>query len=255
MAAGSAIDTVAQPLQPRSSIKHRTKSVFCPDSGAVIHPARRTHSGLGSTHKTSEEARSLSCLASLLKPILGNDAKQCAERLLHRFGTTARVMNATKEALQNTLSDLPAATEAILATRELARVAQDEQLVGKPFRPSDKAFQRYLIDQIDKPHFESLFAVFLDSDGLLLKAELAASGSRNTLLANFRTLTHRALDLSCSEIVLAHNHPSGSCIPSQEDVVATNQLKAILQIVDVRLGDHLIVSRNRIFSMRLGRLL
>jgi DNA repair protein RadC len=50
-----------------------------------------------------------------------------------------------------------------------------------------------------------------------------------------------ALQLNAAAIILAHNHPSGDSKPSDQDIELTNKLKNILQVIDVRVLDHLVV--------------
>ena len=53
-------------------------------------------------------------------------------------------------------------------------------------------------------------------------------------------------------MILAHNHPSGSSEPSLSDIRATKALMRLLEQVDVKLIDHLVVARNCVTSMREG---
>jgi DNA repair protein RadC len=50
-------------------------------------------------------------------------------------------------------------------------------------------------------------------------------------------------------VVLAHNHPSGVAEPSRADEVLTQTLKSALQLVDVRVLDHLVVGQGQVVSM------
>jgi DNA repair protein RadC len=59
----------------------------------------------------------------------------------------------------------------------------------------------------------------------------------------------RALELNAGAVILAHNHPSGVAEPSRADEVLTQTLKSALQLVDVRVLDHLVVGRGGVVSM------
>ncbi|MGN6495755.1 MAG: JAB domain-containing protein, partial [Tsuneonella sp.] len=52
--------------------------------------------------------------------------------------------------------------------------------------------------------------------------------------------------------LLAHNHPSGDCRPSEEDVAATRHLAAVGAALELELVDHVIVTRHRALSLRAG---
>ncbi|MBQ5608053.1 MAG: JAB domain-containing protein, partial [Oscillospiraceae bacterium] len=58
-----------------------------------------------------------------------------------------------------------------------------------------------------------------------------------------------ALNVNAVSVVLAHNHPSGVALPSEEDVLTTKRLYAALQAVDVVLADHIVVCRDDFVSI------
>ncbi|HET9643614.1 MAG TPA: JAB domain-containing protein, partial [Burkholderiaceae bacterium] len=58
----------------------------------------------------------------------------------------------------------------------------------------------------------------------------------------------RAMSLNAAALVLAHNHPSGFAEPSRADEYLTQALKQALQLVDVRVLDHLVVGREGVVS-------
>jgi DNA repair protein RadC len=64
-----------------------------------------------------------------------------------------------------------------------------------------------------------------------------------------REVVLRALHHHAAAVVLAHNHPSGAAQPSRADEALTQTLKAALSLVDVRVLDHFIVTRERAASM------
>jgi DNA repair protein RadC len=66
-------------------------------------------------------------------------------------------------------------------------------------------------------------------------------GSVNCATVHPREVVKEALRLNAAAVVLAHNHPSGDSTPSPQDIELTKKLKDILQVIDVRVLDHLIV--------------
>jgi len=63
-----------------------------------------------------------------------------------------------------------------------------------------------------------------------------------------REIVKRALALNAAAVVLAHNHPSGAAEPSRADELLTQTVRAALQLVDVRVLDHLIVGNGAVLS-------
>jgi DNA repair protein RadC len=54
-------------------------------------------------------------------------------------------------------------------------------------------------------------------------------------------VVREALQLNAAAVVLAHNHPSGDPSPSKEDITLTNRLTDVLEVIDVRVLDHLVI--------------
>ena len=63
-----------------------------------------------------------------------------------------------------------------------------------------------------------------------------------------REVARRALELNSAAVIFAHNHPSGAAEPSRADEFLTQSLKSALQLVDVRVLDHLVVGRGEVVS-------
>ena len=63
-----------------------------------------------------------------------------------------------------------------------------------------------------------------------------------------REVVKESLQLNAAAVILAHNHPSGAAEPSRADEYLTQTLKTALQLVDVRVLDHLVVTTNAVVS-------
>jgi len=98
-------------------------------------------------------------------------------------------------------------------------------------------------------------AVFLDAaQGWAGDAPLGMGGE-TTLSLRMRSLLGEALRRDAAGLILAHSHPSGQCRPSGRDITATRRLAEIARALDITLVDHLIFTRDAVYSMRAGGLL
>ena len=194
-------------------------------------------------------------MASLLTPLLGGQADPVASILLERFGTLANILGASPEALRGALRSQPDIAEALVACQALLRIGSLEQLVGEPVQVGDTRLSRYLVAELQNPSEERLQAIFLDESNRYIRDERICQGTRDALSLRMRHLLHRALDLGASGLIVAHNHPSGSAQPSARDYEATRSLEAIAAPLDIRLLDHCIVARGKVYSMALERFL
>ncbi len=97
---------------------------------------------------------------------------------------------------------------------------------------------------------EQFVVFYLDAQYRQLKKELISVGSLTESLVHPREVFEPAVRLSCAAIILAHNHPSGSLIPSQEDMSLTKRLVDAGRLLGIEVLDHIIVSKDGFFSMK-----
>ena len=74
-------------------------------------------------------------------------------------------------------------------------------------------------------------------------------GGINNVEVNLRKIVEQVINTNATSVILAHNHPSGVAIPSTEDRVVTEQVAAVLDSLNVRLYDHIIVAGADCLSM------
>lgn len=194
-------------------------------------------------------------LETYLRPLIGGAADAVSKQLIARFGTVARAIEASPEALADALAGHESAAAAIFAARRLMQFAANEQLVGSPVQAADMRFHAYLRAMLQHPVEERMHAIFLDRNDIFIAGENVARGSAGALMMRVRHVVHRALDLCASRILIAHNHPSGSSMPSEVDRRSTQDFIAIANAIDLEIVDHLIVTTDEIYSMRKGRAL
>jgi DNA repair protein RadC len=96
---------------------------------------------------------------------------------------------------------------------------------------------------------ERFGVLFLDSRHAVIGFEVLFEGTLAQTAVYPREVVRRALQLNAGAVILAHNHPSGAAAPSRADEVLTQTLKASLQLVDVRVIDHLVIGWPGVCSM------
>jgi len=164
-----------------------------------------------------------------------------SRRLLAHFGSLRRVLNATPPELAaiRGVGDVRLAT--LKALRELARRYFEETLpVGEAIRsPSDT--ETFLLAKLrDRPH-EVFCCLYLDNRHRVLRFEELFRGTIDGTSVYPREVVKQALSVNAAAIILAHNHPSGVAEPSQADERITKRVKMALELVDIRLLDHLVI--------------
>lgn len=97
---------------------------------------------------------------------------------------------------------------------------------------------------------ESMWVICFDPHLRPIGLFKVASGSSDYCEANIRGIFQRALMTGADQIAVWHNHPSGVLSPSDVDLSITKRLIEAGFIIDIRLVDHMIVSRNGYYSIR-----
>jgi DNA repair protein RadC len=180
----------------------------------------------------------------------GRGVLQMAQEVLASFGGLSGLLHAQPDSLKRIHGLGGNAKRAELsAVIELARRALAQQLREREFFASAAEVKAYLQLQLaSRPH--EVFAVlFLDAQNRLIVMEELFRGTLTQTSVYPRELVIRALQHQAASVVLAHNHPSGSVLPSRADESLTATLKAALALVDVRVLDHVIVAPGQALSM------
>ena len=93
---------------------------------------------------------------------------------------------------------------------------------------------------------ESILALYLDNRShVLLCDEVAAKRRPAGCDLDMRRLVRSSLMVNAAGVILAHNHPSGECTPSEQDVYLSLQVEAMLGCIGVELIDHLVTGQER----------
>ncbi len=93
-----------------------------------------------------------------------------------------------------------------------------------------------------------IFCVILNPKHAVLGMETVSIGTLSSSLVHPREVFKQAIKRSASAVILAHNHPSGNCEPSKEDLQVTKRLKDAGELVGIEVIDHLIIGEDRYYS-------
>lgn len=164
-----------------------------------------------------------------------------SSRLLSKFGGLRKLLNATHSELAATDGIGDARLATLKALRELARRYFEETLpVGEVIRsPADT--ETFLLARLrDRPH-EVFCCIYLDNRHRVILFEELFRGTIDGTSVYPREVVKQALTVNAAAIILAHNHPSGVAEPSQADERITKRVRSALELVDIRLLDHLVI--------------
>ena len=172
-----------------------------------------------------------------------------AKNLLAHFGSLSQVLDASMEALKDAGLTEHQATYLRLF-REVSRL----YLVDKYDNPKKvltaDGVADYIIDRfIGYEETEHVLLLLMDKKGKEVYCGMIAHGDFNTVNVSFRKILSLALNYGATTAILAHSHPSGFAMPSQEDVYTTFDLMDALGMIGVKLADHFVVADHDCISL------
>ena len=185
--------------------------------------------------------------SDLLARIVGSD--DLARRLLVRFGSLRDLMHADVAELVAEPGIGKSRSALLRALPDLARRYFEESLpVGQAIRsPADT--RAYLQAKIGHLPHEMFCCLYLDNRHRVLRFDPMFRGTIDGTSVYPREVVKEALAINAAAVILAHNHPSGVAEPSQADERITRRLKSALDLVDIRLLDHLIIGNGQTTSL------
>lgn len=95
---------------------------------------------------------------------------------------------------------------------------------------------------------EECWVLYLTSSNRIVERQRVSQGGVQGTVVDHRLIIKRALELLATQLIMVHNHPSGTAEPSPQDKVLTERIARAAALFDIRLLDHLIISREGDFS-------
>jgi DNA repair protein RadC len=176
-------------------------------------------------------------------------AMQLSENLLHRFGGLRPLLHAPPQQLSEFRGIGSARLAIIKALPELAKRYFEASLPkGQAIRsPADT--EAFLVAKLrDLPH-ELFCCLYLDNRHRIILFDELFRGTIDGTSVYPREVVKQALAVNAAAVIVAHNHPSGVAEPSQADERITRRLKSALELVDIRLLDHLVIGDGKASSL------
>lgn len=137
----------------------------------------------------------------------------------------------------------------IVAALELGRRRQAEpETTKKKISSSRDAFE-ILQHCLADGTYEFFAVLLLNRANIPIGSpHVISQGGTAGTVVEIKRIVRLALDFNASNIILGHNHPSGSLVPSNEDLKLTSKVKQAASYFDVNVLDHLIISGNQYYS-------
>ena len=180
--------------------------------------------------------------------IKGTPVLALAEKVLNHFGSLRGLLSANLDAFCRVKGLGQTQYIQLQATKEMSKryFAQAMEMNGTISDPDLAVL--YFQAMLEDDEREVFMALFLDNQHRLIRQEKLFFGTVNQTVVHPREIIKIALKCNAAAILVAHNHPSGSSVPSEADRHMTKRIEMACDLVDVRLVDHIIIGKGEYFS-------
>jgi len=180
--------------------------------------------------------------------VKGKTSVDLARQLLTHFGNLRTLLHADLKAFSTIQGvgsakyiELQAVLE--LSRRYLFEAVQESEVLENSFKT-----RQYLMAKLGCYKQEVFACLLLDSKNRMIAFKELFTGSIDRADVYPREVVKAALAHNAVAIIFAHNHPSGDPQPSSSDIALTKQLQAALNLVDIRVLDHIVVGSYQAIS-------
>jgi DNA repair protein RadC len=181
--------------------------------------------------------------------IVRQDTNPIAHNLIEHFGSLSQVLEASPAELKKVKGISEHTAVLLNLIPQLGRYYQVDATQRMEILPTLDACGAYLVPRFFGRTRETVFLLCLDAKCKVICCKEIGEGSVNAASISVRKVVETALNANATSVVLAHNHPSGLALPSDEDVLTTKRLHHALQAVDIVLADHMVVADGDYVSM------
>jgi DNA repair protein RadC len=186
----------------------------------------------------------------LMQAIPRRDTKPLAKQLIARFGSFAAVLAADPAALQEVKGVGDGVVAMLKIVQSAAQLMQRQLVLKRPVLGSWQQLIDYCHSIMAHEKIEQFRLLFLDGKNRLIADELQNFGTVNHAPVYIREVVKRALEFHALAVIMCHNHPTGDPTPSRDDITLTREIKKALELVGIKLHDHLIIGKEGHASLR-----
>lgn len=169
--------------------------------------------------------------------------------LMNRFGSLENVVNANYDELIDVDGMGETAAALLCFFRDFSRI-YDKRVVAGQKMDSAKLLCDYCRALFRGKHTEEVWILFLNQELKLVNEALISTGDIGKVNLDMKRMLEKIIQMKCNVVVLAHNHPMSSELPSKADIATTRRVYNLLNDIGVKLVDHIIVSDSGETSLR-----
>ena len=178
------------------------------------------------------------------------DTNPIAHALLDRFGRFADVLEADEKELRQVPGVGPATARFLHFLGETDHYALKSRSQTRRRLATTEDLARCIVPLFQGARQEKLLMLALDDRRQLLRTVWLEEGSASGVDMSVNRIASSAVHAGAAFVVLAHNHPDGSVLPSRDDLFSTTEIMRALSLLQIRLLDHIIVAGEEYLSLQ-----
>lgn len=178
------------------------------------------------------------------------DPQQIADGLLRECGSLQGVARSELGRLRMVEGIGMRRAERLVVAAEIGRRVAMTSNAEVVSISTDADVVRLMRGQLENISHEECWVLYLTSSNRLIERQRVSQGGVQATVVDHRLIVKRALELLSTQIIMVHNHPSGAASPSEADKTLTRRVADAAALFDIRLLDHVIISKEGSFSFR-----
>ena len=183
----------------------------------------------------------------------GNESESAVELAKRLLSSSNNSLNDLSEKSLCELSGIKGIGQAkaitLLTAFEIGRRVRSEKVELQPHIQNSRDVVNLMQAKIAYLKHEEFWVIYLNNANTILKTVQISKGGITSTEVDTRIVMQEAVILKATQIILCHNHPSGSVNPSKADLQLTEKIRKAAQIMDIVLVDHIIIHREKYYSL------
>lgn len=179
-----------------------------------------------------------------------SNAIECADALLKKKFSKNWLLKASIYELREVQGIGTVKACRIIAGLTLGKRLTEKRDFNKISLTDPKTVANYFFNVYSTETREIFCCILLDTKNKPISNEIISIGTLNATLVHPREVFRRAIHAGANSIIVAHNHPSGDPMPSDEDIKLTKRLVDSGKIIGIEILDHIVVGNQKYISMK-----
>lgn len=181
------------------------------------------------------------------------DTNELAHEVLNRFGSLENVLDAEESELRSIDGISDSTIVLFQLVKHLIRTYRSKKVLNPKQPTTFDELHEFLYAKFLGLNKESFKVLTTNNRGEIISVDTLNDGDVSSVGVSIREIIEVVIKHNATGVMVAHNHPKGTAIPSGDDIDLTGKINKALSHIDVFFLDHLIVTDNDFVSMRLSK--